>query len=90
LTPPDPQLKGAWYPGGFNPCAYQVKNRFQSLLSICNLRRYATLFFDDCNWGDHCGAVANGCREEASGLGQGHYTRALYKPLLSCFISCHH
>jgi hypothetical protein len=19
LTPPDPQLKGAWYPGGFNP-----------------------------------------------------------------------
>jgi hypothetical protein len=25
LTPPDPQLKGAWYPGGFNPCTYQVK-----------------------------------------------------------------
>jgi hypothetical protein len=25
LTPPDPQLKGAWYPGAFNPCAYQVK-----------------------------------------------------------------
>jgi hypothetical protein len=20
LTPPDPQLKGAWYPGGFNTC----------------------------------------------------------------------
>jgi hypothetical protein len=20
LTPPDPQLKGAWYPGGFKPC----------------------------------------------------------------------
>jgi hypothetical protein len=30
LTPPDPQLKGAWYPDGFNPCAYQVKTRFQS------------------------------------------------------------
>jgi hypothetical protein len=29
LTPPDPQLKGAWYPGGFNPCAYQVKYRVQ-------------------------------------------------------------
>jgi magnesium-dependent phosphatase 1 len=27
------------------------------------------LFFDDCNWGDHCAAVANGCREKASGLG---------------------
>lgn len=27
------------------------------------------LFFDDCIWGDHCGAVANGCREAASGLG---------------------
>ena len=27
------------------------------------------LFFDDCNWGDHCGAVAQGCREDASGLG---------------------
>jgi hypothetical protein len=31
LTPPDPELKGAWYPGGFNPCTYQVKNRFQIL-----------------------------------------------------------
>ena len=27
------------------------------------------LFFDDCNWGDHCAAVGNGCREKASGLG---------------------
>jgi hypothetical protein len=26
LTPPDPQLKGAWYPGDFNPCSYQAKN----------------------------------------------------------------
>jgi hypothetical protein len=31
LTPPDPQLKGAWYPGGFNPGTYQVKNRFQNV-----------------------------------------------------------
>jgi selenocysteine lyase/cysteine desulfurase len=23
LTPPDPSLKGAWYPGGFNPCTYK-------------------------------------------------------------------
>jgi hypothetical protein len=41
LTPPDPQLKAAWYPGGFNPCAYHVKIRFQSLLSKRNLHRYA-------------------------------------------------
>jgi hypothetical protein len=31
LTPPDPQLKGAWYPGGFNPRTYQVENRFQNV-----------------------------------------------------------
>jgi hypothetical protein len=31
LTPPDPQLKGAWYPGGFKPCTYQVKTRFQTV-----------------------------------------------------------
>jgi hypothetical protein len=41
LTPPHPYLKGAWYPGGFNPRTYQVKTpvsrfAFQS----CNLRRY--------------------------------------------------
>jgi hypothetical protein len=41
LTSPDPQLKGAWYPSGFNPCTYQVKNRFQSLPFKCNLYRYS-------------------------------------------------
>jgi hypothetical protein len=41
LTPPDPQLKGAWYPGGFNPCTYHAKNRFQSFaFQIQNLHRY--------------------------------------------------
>jgi hypothetical protein len=33
LTPRDPYLKGAWYPGGFNSCADQVKSRFQTLPS---------------------------------------------------------
>jgi hypothetical protein len=44
LTPPDPYLKGAWYPGGFKPCTYQVKNRFQIFPAPfkCNLRRYIT------------------------------------------------
>jgi hypothetical protein len=40
LTPPDPQLKGAWYPGGFKPCTYQVKNRYQNVPFKCNLHRY--------------------------------------------------
>jgi hypothetical protein len=43
LTPPDPQLKGARYPGGFNPCTYQVKKRFQNLLSMRNLHRYVVV-----------------------------------------------
>jgi hypothetical protein len=46
LTPPDPQLKGAWYPGGFNPCTYQVKSRFQTLLSKCNLHRYTAVTYE--------------------------------------------
>jgi superfamily II DNA/RNA helicase len=45
LTPPDPQLKGAWYPGGFNPCTYQVKTRFQNEpFKWVNLHRYAMGF----------------------------------------------
>jgi hypothetical protein len=34
LTPPDPELTGAWYVPGFNPCTCQVKKRFQNLLFI--------------------------------------------------------
>jgi hypothetical protein len=40
LTPPDPQLKGAWYPAGFNPCTYQVKTRFQNSPFKCDVHRY--------------------------------------------------
>jgi hypothetical protein len=42
LTPPDPQLKSAWYPGGFNPCTYQVKTRFPkcAFQKKCNVHRY--------------------------------------------------
>jgi hypothetical protein len=43
LTSPDPQLNGAWYSSGFNPCACQVKTRFQSLrFKFFNLHRYVT------------------------------------------------
>ena len=42
LTPPDPQLKGAWCPGGFNPCSYHAQNRFQNVcLSKRDARRYS-------------------------------------------------
>jgi hypothetical protein len=43
LTPPDPQLKGAWYPGGFKPRTYQVRNRFQNVPFKCNLHRYSVV-----------------------------------------------
>jgi hypothetical protein len=44
LIPPDPQLKGAWYPGGFNPRTYQVKNRFRNFPFQIHL---APLHFDE-------------------------------------------
>jgi hypothetical protein len=41
LTPPDPQQKGAWYPGGFNPRTYQVKNPVSKCaFQVHNLHRY--------------------------------------------------
>jgi hypothetical protein len=43
LIPPDPQLKGAWYPGGFNPRTYRVKNRFQNVPFKRNLHHYAAV-----------------------------------------------
>jgi hypothetical protein len=36
LTPPDSQLKGAW----FQPLNLLVNNRFQNVPFKCNLRRY--------------------------------------------------
>jgi hypothetical protein len=47
LTPTDPQLKGAWYPGGFNPRTYQVKPRFQNVPFKFNLYRYDEAQFDE-------------------------------------------
>ena len=31
--------------------------------------RLLQLFFDDCNWGDHCGMVQAGCREADTNQG---------------------
>jgi hypothetical protein len=33
LTPPDPQLKGAWYPGGFKPFPLNIDPGFKTRLS---------------------------------------------------------
>jgi hypothetical protein len=41
LTPPDPQLKGAWYPGGFKPRTYQLKKPV-SKRALQNATRTAT------------------------------------------------
>jgi hypothetical protein len=40
LTPPDPQLKGAWYPGGFKPLPLNINPGFIMCLSKCNVHRY--------------------------------------------------
>ena len=60
MTPPDPQLKGAWYPGGFNPRTYRVKTRFQNVPVKCGLRRYVAEAFDAAFSVAHAGLV-RGC-----------------------------
>jgi hypothetical protein len=41
LTPPDPQLKGAWRPDGFKPLPLNINPGFKTCLSNgSNLRRY--------------------------------------------------
>jgi hypothetical protein len=40
LTPPDPQLIGAWYPGGFKPSPFAHQSWFQNGPFKRNLRLY--------------------------------------------------
>jgi len=47
----------------------KARSHFPRLREVTDIRYDRMLFFDDCNWGDHCGMVAAGCREEDSGLG---------------------
>ncbi len=42
---------------------------FPILRQKTGIRYDEMLFFDDCNWGDHCGMVEENCREEDSGKG---------------------
>ena len=41
LSPPYPQLKGAWYPGGFKPLPLNINPGFKTCRFKCNLRRYS-------------------------------------------------
>ena len=47
----------------------KARSHFPILKEVTGVRFDRMLFFDDCNWGDHCGMVAAGCREEDSGMG---------------------
>jgi phenylalanyl-tRNA synthetase alpha chain len=40
LTPPDPQLKGAWYPGGFKPLPLNINSGFKMCRFKFSLHRY--------------------------------------------------
>jgi hypothetical protein len=53
LTPPDPQLKGARCPGGFNPRAYQARNPVSKFaFKWGSLRRYDAGSNCRSCWGD--------------------------------------
>jgi len=47
----------------------KARSHFPFLKKATGIRYDRMLFFDDCNWGDHCGMVASGCREADSGMG---------------------
>ena len=47
----------------------KARSHFPFLKQATNIRYDRMLFFDDCNWGDHCGMVASACREQDTGLG---------------------
>jgi magnesium-dependent phosphatase 1 len=43
------------------------KTHFPILREKTGIRYDRMLFFDDCNWGDHCGMVEQHCKEEDNG-----------------------
>lgn len=47
----------------------KAQSHFPRLKKATGIRYDRMLFFDDCNWGDHCGMVASGCRESDTGVG---------------------
>eukprot|EP00873_Tetraselmis_striata_P010928 jgi/Tetstr1/431192/TSEL_020904.t1 len=73
------QVLGAGWPEGFGGnlqigrqpplSSNKAATHFPRLRSFTGIPYDRMLFFDDCNWGDHCGAVSAGCVEEESRLG---------------------
>ena len=49
--------------------ANKAQTHFPILRKFTNIEYHKMLFFDDCNWGDHCGAVESQCVEPKAGLG---------------------
>eukprot|EP00591_Stephanopyxis_turris_P009026 CAMPEP_0195530130 /NCGR_PEP_ID=MMETSP0794_2-20130614/32919_1 /TAXON_ID=515487 /ORGANISM="Stephanopyxis turris, Strain CCMP 815" /LENGTH=218 /DNA_ID=CAMNT_0040661565 /DNA_START=138 /DNA_END=794 /DNA_ORIENTATION=- len=47
----------------------KAKSHFPFLKEATKIRYDRMLFFDDCNWGDHCGMVSAACKEEDTGKG---------------------
>ena len=47
----------------------KAQTHFPRLKQATNIRYDRMLFFDDCNWGDHCSMVANACKETDTGKG---------------------
>ena len=47
----------------------KAQTHFPRLKEATNIRYDRMLFFDDCNWGDHCGMVAKACTEGDTGKG---------------------
>jgi hypothetical protein len=94
LTPPDPQLKGAWYPGGFNPRTYQAKHRFQNVpfkMQLCT----ATGWEESPRGLSQTFAVLADRMAVAGRPRQGAYhlltiVHFCYEPHLSCFYSLYY
>ena len=56
-------------------CSNKAQTHFPRIRKITGIAYDKMLFFDDCNWGDHCGMVARGCTEDSTGKGVvGHRT----------------
>ena len=47
----------------------KARSHFPFLKKATGVRYDQMLFFDDCNWGDHCGMVAAACRETDTNQG---------------------
>eukprot|EP00308_Calcidiscus_leptoporus_P013231 CAMPEP_0119355448 /NCGR_PEP_ID=MMETSP1334-20130426/4282_1 /TAXON_ID=127549 /ORGANISM="Calcidiscus leptoporus, Strain RCC1130" /LENGTH=208 /DNA_ID=CAMNT_0007369279 /DNA_START=76 /DNA_END=702 /DNA_ORIENTATION=+ len=65
----------------------KAKSHFPRIKEATGIRYDKMLFFDDCNWGDHCAMVGAGCKEEGGkgvvtvrtprGLGEAEWKRGL-------------